>query len=274
VRSACGHRARVAEVPAFLREEGRGSANPARSFAPRDLGPRTICSGVMLAICFCANAIISGVIFEGSIVRVRGRSRRPQRSARSRLQESCGRRETRARRRLGVGIENFNPHARVTRGCPRARRVSRRKSRKGNRRAVKIVWDLVRFARLERQKRRRIEVFPPSPRDAAHRSALRAETGTARPRDTARVSSSEPRERETRRAADPRGVAERSPRRVRHVEGTRNARDAMTTSSRPGASTEGAPLLATRFRDETGDVPRRLTARFTPRTRWRARWLP
>lgn len=38
----------------------------------------------------------------------------------------------------------------------------------------------------------------------------------------------------------------------------------MTTSSRPGASTEGAPLLATRFRDETGDVPRRLTARFTP----------
>ncbi len=75
--------------PCIPREEGRGSANPARSFAPRDLGPRTICSGVMLAICFCANAIISGVIFEGSIVRVRGRSRRPQRSARSRLRRAA-----------------------------------------------------------------------------------------------------------------------------------------------------------------------------------------
>ena len=75
--------------PCIPREEGRGSANPARSFAPRDLGQRTICSGVMLAICFCANAIISGVIFEGSIVRVRGRSRRPQRSARSRLRRAA-----------------------------------------------------------------------------------------------------------------------------------------------------------------------------------------
>ena len=80
--------------PCIPREEGRGSANPARSFAPRDLGPRTICSGVMLAICFCANAIISGVIFEGSIVRVRGRSRRPQRSTRSRVRRSADRVET------------------------------------------------------------------------------------------------------------------------------------------------------------------------------------
>ena len=38
----------------------------------------------------------------------------------------------------------------------------------------------------------------------------------------------------------------------------------MTTSSRPGASTEGAPLLATRSGDETGDAPRRRIARFTP----------
>ena len=40
-------------------------------------------------------------------------------------------------------------------------------------------------------------------------------------------------------------------------------RDAMKTSLRPGASTEGAPLLATRSGDETGDAPRRFTARFT-----------
>ena len=38
----------------------------------------------------------------------------------------------------------------------------------------------------------------------------------------------------------------------------------MKTSSPPGASTEGAPLLATRSGDETGDAPRRRIARFTP----------
>lgn len=39
---------------------------------PRD---RTICSGVMLAICFCAKAIISGVSIEGSMAgRRRGRA--------------------------------------------------------------------------------------------------------------------------------------------------------------------------------------------------------
>jgi len=221
VRSACGHRARVAEVPAFLREEGRGSANPARSFAPRDLGPRTICSGVMLAICFCANAIISGVIFEGSIVRVRGRSRRPQRSARSRLQESCGRRETRARRRLGVGIENFNPHARVTRGCPRARRVSRRKSRKGNRRAVKIVWDSVRS-----------RVWNARNGDASRCSRPRHGT-----RHTARRSAlrPEPRDRETPHASRPvsRASARRDERPTRAAS-RRDRRGAFGTSRERG----------------------------------------
>lgn len=221
MRSACGHRARVAEVPAFLREEGRGSANPARSFAPRDLGPRTICSGVMLAICFCANAIISGVIFEGSIVRVRGRSRRPQRSARSRLQESCGRRETRARRRLGVGIENFNPHARVTRGCPRARRVSRRKSRKGNRRAVKIVWDSVRS-----------RVWNARNGDASRCSRPRHGT-----RHTARRSAlrPEPRDRETPHASRPvsRASARRDERPTRAAS-RRDRRGAFGTSRERG----------------------------------------
>ena len=38
----------------------------------------------------------------------------------------------------------------------------------------------------------------------------------------------------------------------------------MTTSSRPGSSTEGAPLLAPRSGDASGEAPRRLTARFTP----------
>ena len=135
------------------------------------------------------------------------------------IAESCGRRETRARRRLGVGIENFNPHARVTRGCPRARRVSRRKSRKGNRRAVKIVWDLVRSRVWNARNGDASRCSRPrhGTRHTARRSALRPEP---RHRETPRASRPVSRASARRDERPTRAASRRDRvRRVRHARG-------------------------------------------------------
>ena len=58
--AAHGERGNAREIPSFLPSFPRARG--------RRGGTRTICSGDMFSICFCANAIISGVIMLGSMM--------------------------------------------------------------------------------------------------------------------------------------------------------------------------------------------------------------
>ena len=77
-------------------------------------GKRTSCSGLMLAICCCAKAIISGVIIDGSMAAVAGTKRERRRNAVRRSQLNDWGRPHRA-------AQPLSPHVRCTAGRRPAR---------------------------------------------------------------------------------------------------------------------------------------------------------